>query len=208
MSVEPGHVVRWNLFVGGHLSTSVPVRVVEHTAGGQLVWLKKGTPMWRSNLPAGTHLRDIPPEKRPADGYPVHAARWSQGNALIYQPTGAAYSVFWLFGAWRRFRGWYVNLERRIHREEDIDVADHELDLWIAPDRSWTWKDEESFAEKTGHPAYWSADEAASIREEGRRVARLAETAAFPFDGTWCNFTPPRSWRTPTLPPTPTLRVL
>lgn len=73
-----------------------------------------------------------------------------------------------------------MNLERRVHRGDDIDIADHELDINVAPDRSWQWKDEVSFAEKTGHPVYWSVDEAAAIRAEGTRVARLAEAGTFP----------------------------
>ncbi len=213
MHLEPGRVLHWNLHVGGHLSTSVPVRVVEHTAGGLLLWLSRGTPMWRADLPGGAHLRDVAPEARPEGGYPFRAGRWSSGHALIHQPTGAAHAVLWLFapgrlpGARPRFRGWYVNLEHRTRRGDDLDVADHELDLLVAPDRTWRWKDEESFARMTGHPAHWTAEEAVAIRAEGERVARLAEARAFPFDGTWCDFAPPRSWTAPPAPPRPVPRL-
>lgn len=203
MNDEPGRILRWNFFIGGHLSASVPVRLVERTDRGQLVWMETGTPMWRTELPNGAHLRDIAPDDRPPGGYPVVADRWPMGSALFYQPAGAAHSVLWLFGRRRKFRGWYVNLERRIHRGDDIDITDHELDINVAPDRSWRWKDEESFAEKTGHPVYWSADEASAIRDEGASVARLAEAGTFPFDGTWCDFRPPSSWTTPPRPPVP-----
>ena len=167
----PGRILHWNLFIGGHLSASVPVRLVERTDEAQLVWMETGAPMWRTELPGGAHLRDIAPDDRPATGYPVVPGRWPMGSALFYQPSGAAHSVLWLFGRRGKFRGWYVNLERRVHHGDDIDIADHELDINVAPDRSWQWKDEESFAEKTGHPVYWSADEAAAIRAEGMRVA-------------------------------------
>ncbi|MGW0780461.1 DUF402 domain-containing protein [Streptomyces sp. NPDC002913] len=212
-----GRVLRWNLFIGGHLSSSVPVRLVERTDAGQLVWLETGTPMWRTELPRGAHLRDIPPEERPAQGYPAVADRWPLGSALIHQPDGAGHAVFWFFGRMRtfrlsgrrpKFRGWYVNLEHRSHHGDDIDVTDHELDITVAPDRSWRWKDERSFAEKTGHPAYWSAAEAASIRAEGERVVRLAEAGDFPFDGSWRTFEPPPHWTTPPLPPAPVRTVL
>ncbi|MCX4675466.1 DUF402 domain-containing protein [Streptomyces sp. NBC_01433] len=207
MDDAPGGILRWNLFVGGHLSSSVPVRLVERTRVGQLLWLETGTPMWRTELPGGAHLRDIPPQDRPAHGYPVKADRWPMGSALIHQPLGAGHAVFWFFGRRQKFRGWYVNLERRAHHGEDIDVVDHELDITVAPDRTWRWKDERSFAEKTGHPAYWSAEEAASIRAEGERMAGLAESGAFPFDGTWCDFRPSRHWMTPhrSAPPSRTI---
>ncbi|WP_406147164.1 hypothetical protein [Streptomyces sp. NBC_01012] len=45
-------------------------------------------------------------------------------------------------------------LHRNGAHREDIDVTDHELDVTVAADRSRRWKDERSFAEKTGHPAY------------------------------------------------------
>ncbi|MFE9817783.1 DUF402 domain-containing protein [Streptomyces sp. NPDC005773] len=204
LSDEPGQILHWNFFIGGHLSASVPVRLVERTPEGQLVWMETGTPMWCTALPRGaTHLRDIAPHERPAEGYPVVAGRWPMGSALFYQPTGAAHSVLWLFDRRQKFRGWYVNLERRVHHGADIDIADHELDINVAPDRTWQWKDEDSFAEKTGHPAYWNAEEAMAIRTEGNRVARLAEAGTFPFDGSWCDFRPPPAWRTPPRPPVP-----
>ncbi|TXS16888.1 DUF402 domain-containing protein [Streptomyces sp. wa22] len=205
---EAGQVLRWNLFIGGHLSSSVPVRLVERTEGGQWVWLESGTPMWRTKLPRRAHLRDIAPEARPPHGYPARAGRWPRSSALIHQPAGATHAVFWLFGRGQRFRGWYVNLEHRTHHGDDIDVADHELDVLVAPDRSRQLKDERSFAEKTGHPAYWSAQEAAAIRAEGRRVAGLAEAGAFPFDGSWCDFKPPPHWTTPARGPAPVRTVL
>lgn len=180
-SSTPGQILHWNFFIGGHLGASVPVRLVERTDAGQLVWMKSGTPMWHTVLPRGiTHLRDIDPHERPAEGFPVVAGRWPMGDALFYQPTGAAHSVLWLFGRRHKFRGWYVNLERRVHHGADIDISDHELDINVAPDRTWTWKDERSFAEKTGHPAYWTAEEAHAIRSEGTTVAQLAEAGTFP----------------------------
>ncbi|WP_069171457.1 DUF402 domain-containing protein [Streptomyces griseus] len=205
---QDGQVLRWNLFIGGHLSSSVPVRLVARTEEGQTVWLETGTPMWRTRLPGRAHLRDIPPEDRPAQGYTVTADRWPMGSALIHQPTAAGHAVFWFFGRKQKFRGWYVNLERRVHHGEDIDVADHELDITVSPDHVWQWKDERSFAEKTGHPAYWSADEAAAIRAEGERVVRCVETRSFPFDGSWCDFRPPPHWTTPHRPPAPVRTVL
>ncbi|GLW99189.1 DUF402 domain-containing protein [Microtetraspora sp. NBRC 16547] len=211
--IELGQTLRWNFYFGGHLSTVSPVRVVEHTEHGLLLWLATGSPVWRADLPDGAHLRDIPPEDRPVNGYPLRVDRWRQGSALIYQPIGAAHAVWWLFSKKRLsrrplFQGWYVNLERRVRRGEDIDISDLELDIAVASDRSWRWKDERSFTDKIGHPAYWTAEEAAAIRDEGHRVAQLAETGRFPFDGSWCDFAPPSEWSLPELPAKPTTSLL
>jgi hypothetical protein len=205
MFFAPGHILHWRFHFGSTLSSVVPVRVVEHNAAGLTIWLAKGSPILDIELPDGAHLRDLPPESRPPAGYPLKPSVWPQGSALIHQPSEGAYAVWWLFatGPFSRkpkFKAWYVNLERRVYHDDVIDVFDHELDLYVHADRSWTWKDEESFAEKTGHPAYWSAEEAADIRAAGEEVAALAKAAAFPFDGTWCDFSPPGHWGQPTLP--------
>lgn len=69
--------------------------------------------------------------------------------------------------------------------------------MWVRPDRTWEWKDEEEFVERLAFPEhYWVPDEAA-VRAEGKRVIALAEAGEFPFDGTWCDFVPPAQWRTP-----------
>ena len=69
---------------------------------------------------------------------------------------------------------------------------DHALDLWVEPDNSWHWKDLDEFEQRTGHPLYWSVEEAAGIQQSGNELASLAQTAKFPFDGTWTEFQPDR----------------
>ncbi|MFZ3472463.1 DUF402 domain-containing protein [Streptomyces sp. 4.24] len=192
-------LVNFHLILGDTVSMICPARVVEDRADGLLLWIAPGSPVWRAELPTGAHLRDLPP----GGSYPLRASRWRRGGALILQPAGAGHAVWWTFTEEQEFRGWYVNLESRRREDADIHVTDQELDITVAPDRVWRWKDEESFAAKTGHPVYWTAAEAAGIRAEGERVAALVEAAAFPFDGTWCDFRPPASWTVPTLPALP-----
>lgn len=196
-------IVNFHLILGDTVSMICPARVVEDRAdgagGGLLLWIAPGTPVWRAQLPPGAHLRDLPP----GGSYPLRASRWRRGGALILQPAGAGHAVWWTFTEEQEFRGWYVNLESRRREGTDIHVIDQELDITVAPDRRWAWKDEESFAAKTDHPVYWTRAEAAGIRAEGERVAALAESASYPFDGTWCDFRPPASWTLPALPELP-----
>ncbi|MCY0925991.1 DUF402 domain-containing protein [Streptomyces sp. H27-H1] len=194
-------IVNVHLILGSTVSLVCPARVVEAGADGLLLWVAPGTPLWRATIPPGTHLRDLPTE----GSYPLRADRWRHAGALILQPAGAGHAVWWSFTEEQEFRSWYVNLESRTRTRDgaDVHVTDQELDITVAPDRAWEWKDEEAFAAKTGHPVYWTAAEAAAIRAEGVRVTRLIDSASYPFDGTWCDFRPPASWPVPDRPPLP-----
>jgi hypothetical protein len=122
-----------------------------------------------------------------------------EGILQWFPPDRSAASVWWFFDD-GEFHGWYVNLEAPAVRwPGGVDTTDHALDLWVEPDRTWTWKDEGEFAERTGHPWYWTAAEAAGIRATGERMAARVEAGAFPFDGSWCDFTPDPQWTVPGL---------
>ncbi|WP_176742790.1 hypothetical protein [Streptomyces sp. MnatMP-M27] len=125
--MKPGRVLHLSLFLGGHLSTRCPVRVVDAGADGLLLWLAVGSPVWRAALPTGVHLRDVPPEQRPATGYPLETGHRHRGNPLIHQPSEVCHGVWWLFSSADGdggFSGWYVNLEQAEDiREEGRRVA-------------------------------------------------------------------------------------
>ncbi|WP_231930000.1 DUF402 domain-containing protein [Micromonospora coriariae] len=128
---------------------------------------------------------------------------WQPYRTLMVMPPGAAHSIWWSWGANGAFAGWYINLEAPVDRwAGGVDVQDHALDVLVAPDRSWVWKDEDEFAAQTGDPLFWDLDDAAQIRAEGERLIACAERGEFPFDGTWCDFQPdpaslPYWWDTP-----------
>jgi len=188
------------VWFGGELTQVSPLRVVTGDERGLFLWLPVGAPVWRSDTPGGASLRDIPRERWPAGGFPLRPVVWSGNDILIHLPAGRDHAVWWMFGPDRGFAGWYVNLERRSFTADGFDVVDLELDIVVGPDRAWAWKDEESFVDKTGHPAFWSPDEADSVRAEGEQVAKDIESGRFPFDGSWCDFRPSPSWELPDRP--------
>lgn len=206
MFFEPGRVIWYRSYFGSALSQVAPVRVVRHDAAGLLTWLAVDTPLWRLRGPDGAPLRDRPREQWPSQ---LSADTWSGNGILQLMPPETAHAVWWFWRAGEpvgaaTFRGWYVNLERHVvwadGERAGIDVVDQELDGWLSPDRAWSWKDEESFADKTGHERFWSAAEAASVRAEGERVRAVAESSGAPFDGSWCDFMPDSSWSLPARP--------
>jgi hypothetical protein len=175
--------------------------VIRHDAAGLVTWTAGGTPVWRRLGPGGVALRDLPRADWPDD---LVETTWSGPGILVLTRPGVGHSVWWFRAEDGGFTGWYVNLERNaLWSDGDlvgIDVVDQELDGWVTPDRAWHWKDEESFAAKTGDPAFWSVDEAAAVRAEGERVRALATAGAAPFDGRWCDFRPDPSWSLPSRP--------
>jgi len=189
------------MYFGSALTQVIPTRVVRQDADGLLLWVAGGTPLWRMARPDGQPLRDVPRESWPEAMEPNE---WFGRGVLQWLPTGTDHAVWWFWGDDGAFDSWYVNLERHVVWPDGrgVDVVDQELDGVVTPDRRWTWKDEASFAAKTGHPAFWSAAEAAAVRAEGERVRAIAEAGASPFDGTWCDFRPDPGWSVPNRPET------
>lgn len=176
-------------------------RVIADDDAGLLLWVATGSTVVRRTTVEGIPIRKMPLAVRAAMPTILCPRSWEGGGVLILTPPGVAHSIWWFFDENGQFRGWYVNLEAPAVRwSGGIDLQDHALDVWINPDRSWQWKDEDEFAERIGHPSYWSQDEVPAIWAEGKRVIAQAEAGAFPFDGTWVEFTPEPDWTPTTLP--------
>ena len=79
--------------------------------------------------------------------------------------------LFWE-DATDRFRGWYFNLQTPLRRTSlGFDLWDQLLDVVVQPDRTWSWKDEDQFAEAVrlgviGH------EEAQAVRAQGELLIK------------------------------------
>ncbi|WP_250027272.1 DUF402 domain-containing protein [Paractinoplanes maris] len=208
MPFEPGRLVLHRDTHRGRLGFVHPARVVTDDERGLLLWVARGSIVAIETTADGRGPRDMPSfvawEAAPKT---MTFTTWRGPGLLRFFPADADHSV-WLFrteaGA---FKNYYVNLEETAVRWDDgpaagIDVVDQDLDIVAFPDLTWHWKDEDEFAERLARPdLYWVPDEA-TVWAEGRRVVKLIEAGDFPFDGTWRDFQPDRSWPTPTeLPP-------
>lgn len=128
---------------------------------------------------------------------------WRADTLRLMFP-GAHHSV-WLTwersGGDRFFRGYYVNMEEPFRRTAiGFDTNDHMLDILVAPDLTWRWKDEEVVADFLARGLY-SEEFAAAIRAEGERVVAAIEARDSPFCGHWQHWAPPALGSLPTLPP-------
>jgi len=78
-----------------------------------------------------------------------------------------------------------VNLQSPMARTRlGFDHWDHQLDIVVAPDRSWRYKDEDEL-ELCVETGRMTAATALAVREEGCRVIEQIEANAPPFCDGW-----------------------
>ena len=188
---RPGDTVLLRYFKRGRPAGALPTRLI--STEGPVLWLASGTPvMW----PAidGRPVREMPPEDRQPVRSEAVERPWTGDGVLIVGRPGRAHAI-WLFWDAGRFAGWYVNLEDPWRPSRlGFDTEDHELDLWIASDGSWRWKDEHDL-EVGVERGYFTREQATAFRVEGERV--LAE---WPFPTGWEQWQADPSWAVPGVP--------
>jgi hypothetical protein len=199
MTFAPGRPVLYRNISNGVVVNVRPCRVISDDERGLLLWLARGSAMAVEVADDGRGIRTMPFTEWVGLGHKLVETSWQGPGILKLLPPDADHSVWFFRTDDGRFTGWYVNLEERGVRWDDgvvagVDVVDQDLDVVVAPDRSWRWKDEDEFTERLALPQhYWVADEEA-VRAEGLRVIKQIEAGDFPFDGTWTDFTPDPSW--------------
>jgi predicted RNA-binding protein associated with RNAse of E/G family len=196
-------ILRRDIHFDDRITSVATARVVADDASGVLTWTAVGSEVMRRTTLAGESVRKMTVAEVTAVPTMLVPMRWTDTNVLMLTPSGASHSIWWFFDTDGDFLGWYVNLETRSQRwSGGLDMRDLALDIWVEPDRSWQWKDEDEFAERTGHADYWTAAEAAAVRAEGERVIARIEAGASPFGGSLTDFKPNPTWEPTILPPT------
>jgi hypothetical protein len=188
---RPGDPVLLRSIYRGRVRWTFPHTFVGDADGRLALLIRPGTRgKWIRRDPDGRYLT------RWAAGDPPEDHVWRDNRVLWLTPHGAAHSigVFW-DDATDTFRGWYVQLGEPLRRSTlGFDGMDHALDVWIEPDGTWSWKDEDDFAEAQGLGIF-TPEQAAAIRAEGERVL-----AARPWPTGWEDWRPDPSWPLPRLP--------
>ena len=140
---------------------------------------------------------DWPGGRHPWDG----RGAWSGHGVLMLQRPGEAHAV-WHFwgGVERRFGAWYLNLQAPFRRTAiGFDTLDHELDVIVRPDGTWSFKDEELLAERIADGRLTTA-EVGEIRGEGKRVAAELDAGRRWWSNDWLDWRPDPAWPLPELP--------
>jgi hypothetical protein len=177
----------WKVF------SAVPTTVVEHTSKRAVLWIAPETPV---KWPIG---RTVAIPRIARGDWAYEDARWF-GARLMIGEASASHSVYLTWDEPGKFAGWYVNLEEPWRESPfGFDTTDHLLDIWVDPDRSWRWKDEDHLAEALDLGLF-TAEQAKAMRAEGERVIERIEAWTAPFDEGWETWLPDPQWPLPSLP--------
>jgi len=187
----------------GRLWAARPLIVVDDSNDRLVLWCPHGT---KRKIPATP-----PGRRRPATrldhvreslirgDWVLEDHEWDVSTLWLLEP-GAWHAVWVSFLPDGRHLGWYVNLQEPYRRTpRGIQAMDMMLDIVVAPDRSWRWKDEDEFEAVVDAGLYADATVLA-IREEAASVIRLIENWLVPFDEPWPEWRPPTGWSIPLLP--------
>ena len=173
-----------------------PVTVVEDTGERVVFWLPIGTPTIKSEL---LHPSSGGPRRWDL-GWKLVRSVWKNSDALvIIQPTqGRAIWVKWSREG--EFAGWYVNIQSPLRRtNKGFDIQDFQLDILVAPNRQWQWKDEDELALAV-ELGRMTATQAKAVQEEGERAVLDIEANRAPYCEHWRHWRPPEELKLPVLP--------
>ena len=189
---QPGDevVVRYITRMDGTVGMTWPYRVVRDDADLLALYIPTGATYMQWHTPEGGTRQLV-------------EARWRRDVLRLMFP-GKPYSI-WLF--WegspgpRRFTTYYVNFEEPFRRTEiGFDTNDHTLDILVAPDLSWRWKDRDDFDGLIASGNF-STEFGAEVEAAAREAVTLIESRLSPFCDAWDRWSCPEEWGTPALHP-------
>ena len=164
----------------GRPGMSWAARLVDERADMLALHLPKGTP----------HKRWI----QTPDGRVLADATWSR-ETLRLMFARRWHSIWLTWNEDGTFQGYYVNFEEPFRRTSiGFDTNDHQLDLVVTPELTWTRKDEDVVADRLIDGSF-SPALVAAIRTEADAVVDMIEARRAPFDGSWVDWLRRRSQR-------------
>lgn len=192
---EPGTSIALREVWDGKLWAVRPMITVRDDDTLIATWMPRGTPWRRCRSLDGSPLRI--PSKPWAF---IDDVRWFGLDVLQLTPPGAAHAVWCSWDPDGAFHGWYVNLQQPLRRTPiGFDYMDLALDIVVAPDRNWRWKDIDDL-EAMVEASLLTRAQADAVTAEGDRVIAAIEANASPFSDGWETWMPDPTWPTPTLP--------
>ena len=178
-----------------------PVRVVEHDSSRTILYLACGSPIKVHADADGNPLpRSMPLIDRERRIASLRDTEWTHTHVLMVHEPHRLGAVWLFYGEDWTFRNYYVNLQAPLEPSSaGFDTEDFLLDIVIAPDLSFRWKDEDEFAIAIEHELI-SPVLLHAVRAEGRRFIDEAQARQFPFAQGLETWRPDPAWGVPDLP--------
>ena len=202
---QPGTTIEWVYEGTGRHADKPNVRpmtVVRDDEDGLVAWLAPGTPLIKPVLVDGRETRYAGPVAMFTEDRVLKLDVWRGTGILKVLPPGKPWSVWHFWAEDGSFRGWYVNLEAEHRRDpaaRRTSTTDYVLDLWITPDRTIEWKDEDEL-EGAVAGGRFTEDEAARIVADAHDAVREIEAWTSPFADGWQDWRPDPHLRLPEAP--------
>ncbi len=179
------------------ITNVLPVRVVRDEADLVALWLPMGTLSIKPEL-----IDHTPGTPRCwVDGnWRLTKSAWRREVLILVRPA-ERWATWVKWSPEREFQGWYVNLQSELTRTRlGFDHLDHQLDILVATDRSWRYKDEVEL-EICVEMGRLTPKQAVAIRADGAAVVQRIEADDPPFSRGWERWTPNPTWALPRLTP-------
>jgi uncharacterized protein len=188
--VRPGEPVLFRSVYRERVRFAFSHRLVADDGGRLSLYLAPGTHgAWMGRDPDGRYLERWAGDEEP------HPHVWHTHHVLWLVRPEETHMLGLLWDERWEFRCWYVNLQAPLTGTPlGFDTTDWALDVVVAPDGSWSWKDEDDFAEAE-ELGIFEPSEAAAVWAEGERV--IAER---PWPTGWEEWRPDPAWTPPPLP--------
>jgi len=155
----------------GRTWSARPVRVISDSAEERSFYVAPRNPRI---VPVGPDEVEL---RLPVDPWAFRRRTGSAWRILSFAWPDVAYAVLgWWDAQTEEFGGWYVNLQSPlVATDEGFDYTDHLLDVLVAVDGTWRWKDEDELSDAVALSIFSPAD-AEGFYEAGRdAVDRITE---------------------------------
>jgi hypothetical protein len=193
VTFAPGDTVglRYRFSTGG-IQGVLPMWTIEDDGSTYVGFTPGGAEIMYWALDDGIDPRAVPLEERFTRRQTSARRAWHGQGVVRVIPRDESFQVLH-FADSGGFRGWYVNLEAvKTEVGRFLDTVDFHLDLWIAPDGTPSWKDEDEAAAALAAGAMTPAELELARRTGERIIGRLADWPA--MIGDWRGFEPPPDW--------------
>ena len=185
------------LTTDGRIEMCLPCRVVADDEQLLALFIAAG-----SRYKAGPKRTAAQKLSMPRIALPPDEFVWRKDTLRLMFP-GRQHSVWlsWVnMGSVRTFSGYFVNMEEPFRRTPvGFDTQDHTLDIEVAPDHGWKWRDTAEFNEHVKH-RFYTADLASEVWNEGRRAIGEITRGSHPCLAGWRSWEPDPAWEIPTVP--------